>query len=87
MTQGWNDAWVEAGEEDDRYFHALLAVTLGAYAGCAAIGGLLFHWFAPGTADCSLNISLITLSLVLCLVLSLVTMHPQARLAGTGALV
>lgn len=48
-------------------------------AGCLAIGGLLFHWFAPGGADCSLNISLITVSLVLCVVLSLVTMHPQVR--------
>ena len=39
VVQGWNDAWVEAGEEDPRYFHALLAVTLGAYAGgCNAEG-------------------------------------------------
>lgn len=138
MTQNWNDAWVEAGEEDHRYFHALLAVTLGAYAGapaagcfeglggspagascrlggspadasrrrlpagpqlthcptppprprsalsagCAAIGGLLYHWFAPGSADCSLNISIVTLSLILCLVLSLVTMHPRVSAGG-----
>lgn len=161
MTQNWNDAWVEAGEEDGRYFHALLGVTLGAYAGepklhallrvlssrcwalrwahthgciraavgaaalpllagadpkaallrdlclprlrcgaalllplpalsccpagCITIAGLLYHWFAPGGADCSLNISLITLSLVLCIVLSLITLHPQASV-GWGLL-
>ena len=84
VTQAWNDAWVEAGEADDRYFHALLAVTVAAYAGCAAIGGLLFHWFAPAGADCSLNISLIVLSLVLCLVLSLVTVHPRVSAGGAG---
>lgn len=79
VTQNWNDAWVEAGEEDGRYFHALLGVTLGAYAGCITIAGLLYHWFAPGGADCSLNISLITLSLLLCIVLSLITLHPQVQ--------
>ena len=33
VTQNWNDVWVEAGEEDVRYFHALLGVTMAAYAG------------------------------------------------------
>lgn len=79
VTQNWNDAWVEAGEGDVRYFHALLAVTVAAYAGCVTIGGLLFHFFVPSGPDCSLNISLITLALTLCLVLSLVTMHPSVR--------
>lgn len=54
-------------------------------AGCITIAGLLYHWFAPGGADCSLNISLITLSLVLCIVLSLITLHPQASV-GWGLL-
>ena len=45
MTQAWNDAWVEEGEHDPCYFHALLAVTLGAYTGtlrvcvCAVLKG------------------------------------------------
>ncbi|EFN58848.1 hypothetical protein CHLNCDRAFT_48549 [Chlorella variabilis] len=79
VTQSWNDAWVEAGEGDVRYFHALLAVTAAAYAGCAAIAGLLYHFFAPASADCSLNISLITLALILCIVLSTITLHPAVQ--------
>jgi hypothetical protein len=54
------------------------------HAGCIAIGGLLYHFFAPAGADCSLNISLITLALLLCLALSLITLHPAVsrRLGG-----
>ena len=33
VTQNWNDAWVEARAGDVRFFHALLGVTLAAYAG------------------------------------------------------
>jgi hypothetical protein len=131
VTQNWNDAWVEAGEGDVRYFHALLGVTGVAYAGeqqaregsmdsrhrahapaliwcmtrwqhargcatrayhlrravraaaCATIAGLLYHFFAPSGADCSLNICLITLALVLCIVLTTVTLHPAVSL-GLG---
>lgn len=79
VTQNWNDSWVEAGEEDPFYFKALLGVTLGAYAGCITIAGLLYHFFAPSGADCSLNISLITLSLILCIILSVITMHPRVE--------
>ena len=57
VTQNWNDAWVEAGEEDGRYFHALLGVTLGAYAGGLLLPPLLLlriaglaHAAAPAAA-------------------------------------
>ena len=42
----------------------------------ATIAGQLYHYFAPAGQDCSLNISLVTLSLLLCLLLSMLTMHP-----------
>jgi serine incorporator 1/3 len=58
---------------------------VAAYAGTATIAGLLYHWFAPPTADCSLNISLITLALLLVLCLSLATFHPAVRQGNPAA--
>ena len=46
------------------------------------IAGLLYHWFAPAGVDCSLNVSIITLSLILCIILSLLTMHPTVSAAA-----
>ena len=79
MTQSWNDAWVAAGDEDPRWLYALLGATLAAYAGCFTVLGLLYHWFAPGGQDCSFNITVITLALLLCVAITLVTLHPVVR--------
>jgi Serine incorporator (Serinc) len=63
--------------EDERYLYALLGVTVGCYAGIAAIVGLLFYWFNPAAAgDCSLNVTVIVLALVVALVLGAASMHP-----------
>ena len=64
-----NDAWVEAGDDDESYLYALLGATLGAFGGAIALAGLSYHWFAPGTHDCSFNISIVTVALLLCVVL------------------
>ena len=54
-------------------------------AGCVTIAGLLFHWFSPSGVDCSLNVSIVALSLILCIILSLLTMHPTV--SGAAPLV
>jgi hypothetical protein len=77
FTQTWNDTWVAM--EDERYLYALLGVTVGCYAGIAAIVGLLFYWFNPAAAgDCSFNVTVIVLALVVALVLGAASMHPAA---------
>ena len=40
----------------------------------------MFHWFSPSSVEdgCSLNITLITLALLLCLVFALASLHPSA---------
>jgi len=43
------------------------------------LAGLAYHWFAPSGHDCSLNISLITLGLLLCVAFTLATFHPIVR--------
>jgi Serine incorporator (Serinc) len=66
--------------EDERYLYALLGVTVGCYAGIAAIVGLLFYWFNPAAAgDCSFNVTVIVLALVVALVLGAASMHPAVR--------
>jgi serine incorporator 1/3 len=82
VTQSWNDSWVEEGADDERFLYALLALTVAAYAGCITMAGLMFHWFNPtiqggeGGGDCSLNISLITIAILLCMAITFVSLHP-----------
>lgn len=35
-----NDAWIQAGEEDERHYKAILAVTAGCYIGCMVLIGM-----------------------------------------------
>ena len=58
---------------------------MGAYAGVAVLAGLLFYFFNPaGAGDCSFNISVITMTLVLALVVSAVSMLPYVRAHARG---
>lgn len=52
------------------------ALSVLCYGGGIAIAGLLYHWFAPGGHDCSFNITIITVALILCVAFSLMSMHP-----------
>jgi hypothetical protein len=85
MAATWNESWVAEGEEDERYLYALLAATVGAYGAALALAGLCFHWFAPAGLDCSLNVSVVTASLLLCLAFSMLTFHPAVRAANPSA--
>lgn len=78
FCQGWNDSWVNLGEEDDpRYFTGLLAISALSYGATLTLTAFLFVWFKPADAgECSLNIALITLTLLLCLGVSLLAIQP-----------
>ena len=45
MTQAWNDAWVEKGDEDERYLYGLLGITGGWWAGGGLAGLQLHCWW------------------------------------------
>ena len=63
-----------------RVLWALLSITVGAYISTAVIAGLLFFFFDPaGAGDCSFNISIISLTLALGLLISAVSMSPYVR--------
>lgn len=84
-TNAWNEAWVFEGEEDERYLYALLVATVGAYGASFVMVVLSYLWFSPSGPDCSLNMSLITIGLIACVVLSILTLHPSVRRVNPGA--
>jgi hypothetical protein len=85
MSNSWNEAWVAEGEEDTRYLYALLGATVFFYGLCLTTAGVAFRWFAPASHDCSLNITLITLTLLVIIVLTAVTLHPRIKQVNPGA--
>ncbi|KAG1672210.1 hypothetical protein FOA52_002911 [Chlamydomonas sp. UWO 241] len=78
FVQTWNDSWVSAGEEDTTWLYALLGLTVAAYTGVLTMAGLMFHWFAPPGIEggCALNVTFVTLGLLLVVSFALVSLHP-----------
>ena len=61
-----------------RFLYALLAVTVGAFAGAIALIGVSFYWFNPaGVGDCGFNVFVMTVTVFLTLAVSLGSLHPQ----------
>lgn len=61
-----------------RFLYALLAVTVGAFVGAIALIAVSFYWFNPSDAgDCSFNIFVMTVTILLTLAVSLGSLHPQ----------
>lgn len=85
MANTWNQAWVKEGEDDERYLYALLGATVVNYTLIIVFAVLSFRWFAPDNHDCSLNISLITFGLLLCIAISFITFHPTVKEHNQGA--
>ncbi len=54
---------------------------IGAFAGCAAIIGVLFYWFNPSAVDdCSFNVGITVFTIVLCVLVAMAPLHPSVRL-------
>lgn len=64
-----------------RFLYALLAVTVAALVGAIALIGVSFYWFNPaGVGDCSFNVFVMTMTIMLTLGVSLGSLHPQVQL-------
>ncbi|GIL51871.1 hypothetical protein Vafri_7783 [Volvox africanus] len=80
FVQCWNDSWVANGEENDRWLYGLMGLTCVGYGGTLTLAGLMYYWFKPaGAGSCSLNIALITLTLLLVVGFSVLSLAPLAR--------
>lgn len=76
FAAAWNDSWVSKHSEN--WLYALLAVTVISYSGSLVVIGFLYHWYGAHK-DCSLNTTLITLTLVMALAFSMVSVHPSVK--------
>jgi hypothetical protein len=47
----WNETWVGQAEEDPTWYYALLAVTVGAYAGSATLAGEAQSYSSQGCSQ------------------------------------
>jgi hypothetical protein len=77
FSHSWNAAWVEKDEQ--KWYIALLAVSLFCFLLAFTMAGLLLHWFAPSGQDCQLNIFFITLSLLLVAAFTAASLHPAVN--------
>ncbi|KAL2580018.1 hypothetical protein AAZV13_15G095800 [Glycine max] len=76
FTHTWNDAWVEKDEQ--KWYIALLAVSVGCYIAAFTGSGILFFWFNPSGYDCSLNIFFFVMTMILAFVFAIIALHPQS---------
>ncbi|CAI9285365.1 unnamed protein product [Lactuca saligna] len=76
-THSWNDAWVARDEQ--KWFVALLVVSIICYIAAFAIPGVLFIWFNPSGYDCGLNIFFLVMTMILALSFGIIALHPAVN--------
>lgn len=76
-THSWNDAWIEKDEQ--KWYIALLAVSIGCYIAAFVLSGILFIWFNPSGNDCGLNVFFIVMTMILAFVFAVIALHPAVN--------
>ncbi|XP_015888308.2 uncharacterized protein LOC107423286 [Ziziphus jujuba] len=77
FTHSWNDAWVEKDEQ--KWYVALLAVSVVCYLAAFTLSGLLFIWFNPSGHDCGLNVFFIVMTIILAIAFGIIALHPKVN--------
>ncbi|KAG1371003.1 putative serine incorporator [Cocos nucifera] len=77
FTYRWNDAWVEKDEQ--KWYIALLSVSVVCYLATYSFSGVLFMWFNPSGHDCGLNVFFIVMTMILAFAFAVVALHPQVN--------
>ncbi|KAH7666951.1 Serine incorporator/TMS membrane protein [Dioscorea alata] len=77
FTHTWNDAWVEKDEQ--KWYIALLAVSVICYIATYSFSGILFMWFNPSGQDCGLNIFFIVMTMILAFAFAIIALHPKVN--------
>lgn len=77
FTHSWNDTWVEKDEQ--KWYIALLAVSIGCYIAAFAFSGILFIWFNPSGNDCGLNVFFIVMTMILAFAFAVIALHPAVN--------
>ncbi|OAY27866.1 probable serine incorporator [Manihot esculenta] len=74
FTHSWNDAWVEKDEQ--KWYIALLAISIVCYLAAFTFSGILFIWFNPSGHDCGLNVFFIVMTMILAFAFAIIALHP-----------
>ncbi|TXG71938.1 hypothetical protein EZV62_000517 [Acer yangbiense] len=73
----WNDSWV--AKDEQKWYIALLVVSIVCYIAAFAFSGILFIWFNPSGNDCGLNVFFIVMTMVLAFGIALIALHPSVN--------
>ncbi|XP_059632571.1 uncharacterized protein LOC132275174 [Cornus florida] len=76
-THSWNDAWV--AKDEQKWYVALLGVSVICYLAAFTISGLLFIWFNPSGQDCGLNVFFIVMTMILAFAFAVIALHPKVN--------
>ncbi|CAI9118607.1 OLC1v1020199C1 [Oldenlandia corymbosa var. corymbosa] len=76
-THSWNDAWV--AKDEQKWYIALLVISVGCYIGTYAISGILFIWFNPSGYDCGLNVFFLVMTMILAFAFAVIALHPKVN--------
>ncbi|KAH9765305.1 tms1 isoform f [Citrus sinensis] len=74
----WNDAWV--AKDEQKWYVALLAISVGCYLAAFTFSGILFIWFNPSGHDCGLNVFFIVMTMILAFVFAVIALNPSCSL-------
>ncbi|KAH9682959.1 tms1 isoform f [Citrus sinensis] len=73
----WNDAWV--AKDEQKWYVALLAISVGCYLAAFTFSGILFIWFNPSGHDCGLNVFFIVMTMILAFVFAVIALNPSVN--------
>ncbi|KAK9288160.1 hypothetical protein L1049_016609 [Liquidambar formosana] len=76
-THSWNDAWV--AKDEQKWYIALLVVSIGCYLAAFTISGILFIWFNPSGYDCGLNVFFLVMTMILAFSFAVIALHPSVN--------
>lgn len=75
FTHTWNDAWV--AKDEQKWYVALLVISVGCYIATYAFSGILFIFFNPTGQDCGLNVFFIVMTMILAFAFAIIALHPK----------
>ncbi|KAL7220542.1 hypothetical protein ACSBR2_013426 [Camellia fascicularis] len=76
-THSWNDAWV--AKDEQKWYYALLAISVVCYIIAFTLSGILFIWFNPSGQDCGLNVFFLVMTMILAFAFAVIALHPQVN--------
>ncbi|KAK6913873.1 Serine incorporator/TMS membrane protein [Dillenia turbinata] len=76
-VHSWNDAWV--AKDEQKWYVALLVVSVVCYIAAFTFSGILFIWFNPSGDDCGLNVFFIVMTMILAFAFAVIALHPAVN--------